>query len=125
MIEFKEMDKFEIYSSHNNHYDENAKYFKILKGTQPLCIYGILKRNDGIGEAFWILDSFEKDVLSKKFFNDLFKHCFSLGYKEMYTWTRCGKLENVFGHFKKLGIEKIDYPTWDKDETKTWFMKRL
>ncbi len=125
MIQFKEIDKLEIYSSHNNHYDDNARYFKINKDGNPLCIYGVLTRENNIGEAFWILNSFNDRVLSKNFFNNLFKHCFSLGYKEIYTWTRCERLKSVFGHFKKFGIEEIEFPAWDSDETKTWFMKRL
>lgn len=125
MITFEPMDRSEIYSSHNNHYDDNARYFKIFKDGQLLCIYGVLSRDENIGEAFWILDSFEGNVLSKKFFNYLFKHCFSLGYKQMYTWTRCDRLRSVFKRFEKFGIKKIDYPTWDNDESKTWFMKRL
>ncbi len=125
MIAFQEIDKSEIYSSHNNHYDDNARYFKINKDNEPLCIYGVLTRDNNIGEAFWILDSFNDRVLSKKFFSHLFKHCFSLGYKEMYTWTRCERLKSVFSHFEKFGIEKIEFPSWDSDETKTWFMKRL
>lgn len=125
MITFEEIDKLEIYSSHNNHYDDNARYFKIFKDDQLLCIYGVLSRDENIGEAFWILDSFEGNVLSKNFFNYLFKHCFSLGCKQIYTWTRCERLRSVFRRFEKLGIEKIDFPSWDNDESKTWFMKRL
>lgn len=125
MITFEEINKSEIYSSHNTHYDDNARYFKINKDDELLCIYGVLTRDNNIVEAFWILDSFNGRVLSKKFFNHFFKHCFSLGYKEMYTWTRCERLTSVFRHFEKFGIEKIYYPSWDNDETKTWFMKRL
>lgn len=125
MITFEAMDKSEIYSSHNAHYDDNARYFKVFKDNQPLCIYGVLSRDGNVGEAFWILDSFEDNVLSKKFFNHLFKHCFSLGYKELYTWTRCERLRSVFRRFEKFGIEQIDFPSWDHDESKTWFMKRL
>jgi len=125
MMIFEEINKFEIFLSHNAHYFDNARYFKIFKDNNYLCIYGVLSRDENVGEAFWILDSFEDNVLSKKFFNHLFKHCFSLGYKELYTWTRCERLRSVFRRFEKFGIEKIDFPSWDNDESKTWFMKRL
>ena len=124
-ITFEEMDKLEIYSSYNNFYDDNARYFKIIKDNKILCIYGVWSRDENIGEAFWIIKSFEGNVLSMKFFNHLFKHCFSLGYKELYTWTRCKRHISVFRRFEKFGIEKIHFPCWDNDESKTWFMKRL
>lgn len=125
MIQFTEIPKSTIYAIHNNHYRDDAYYFQINKNGKQLCIYGVLDRENGIAEAFWILNSFDKKVLSKNFFKSLFNHSFKLGYKEIYTWTRCPKLINVFSHFKKFGIENIDHPSWDIDETKTWFMKRL
>lgn len=125
MITFEEIDKSQIYSSHNQHYDDNARYFNVIKNNKLLCIYGVVTRNNNKGEAFWILDSFNGKVLTKSFFNSLFKHAFYLGYKELYTWTRCERLKSLFEHFKKFGIEKTDCPSWDTDETKTWFIKRI
>ena len=124
-IIFEEIDKSEIYTTHNNHYRDDARYFRISKPNKILCIYGVLSHGDGIAEAFWILDSFNDNVLSKKFFTSLFNHLFSLGFKEIYTWTRCAKLTNVFRHFNNFGIDEITFPTWDNDETKTWFIKRI
>jgi len=125
MIEFAEVPKAQIYTTHNSHYHDDARYFKINRSNKPLCIYGVISHGEGAAEAFWVLDSFNKNVLSQTFFEKLFTHLFSLGFKEIYTWTRCKKLINIFGHYKNFGIEKIDFPTWDKDETKTWFMKRI
>lgn len=125
MINFQEIPKDEIYISHNNHYHDDARYFGITKNHIPMCIYGVISRSDKTSEAFWILDSFSKKVLTKEFFQHLFNHLFSLGYEKVYTWTRCKKLINVFDHFKKLGIERSECPAWDCDESKTWFMKRI
>jgi hypothetical protein len=125
MIKFTEIPKSEIYTTYNTHYRDDARYFQIYKENKPLCIYGVLSRGEGVGEAFWVLNSFNKNVLTKKFFENLFNHLFSLDFKEIYTWTRCKKLTNVFCHYNKFGIEKIDFPYWDKDETKTWFLKRI
>lgn len=125
MFKFTELPKSEIYTTYNTHYHDDARYFKIDKEDKPLCIYGVLSRGDGIAEAFWVLNSFNKNVLTKTFFENLFNHLFSLDFKEIYTWTRCKKLTNVFGHYNNFGIEKIGCPAWDRDETKTWFMKRL
>jgi hypothetical protein len=125
MMIFKEIHKFEIYNNHNHCYHDDASYYQISKFNNPLCIYGIITRKDKIGEAFWIMDSFKDKVFCKNFFYDLFNHIFSLHYKDVYTWTRCKRLINIFGHFKDLGIEKVGCPEWDNDHTKTWFIKRL
>lgn len=125
MITFTEIPSEQIYTTHNEHYFDQARYFQICDGDKSLCIYGVVAHSKITGEAFWVLDSFNKDVLSKKFFKDLFEHLFSLGFKVIYTWTRCKKLTNVFSHYKNLGIEKIGTPSWDNDESKTWFMKRI
>lgn len=122
---FKEIDKSEIYTNHNNCYHDDASYYTISKNDKPLCIYGVISRADNIGEAFWIMDSFNDKVFCKNFFYSLFKHASYLKYKEIYTWTRCSRLINVFGKFGSFGIEKVASPTWDSDPTKTWFMRRL
>jgi hypothetical protein len=125
MITFNEIPKEQIYNSHNNHYHDDARYFQITDDDKPLCIYGIISHGDGIAEAFWILDSFSKNVISKKFFKEFFAHLFTHDFKEIYTWTRCKKIINVFRHYKSIGIEEVIFPIWDRDETKTWFMKRI
>jgi len=125
MITFEEIEKMEIYTNHNNHYHDDARYFNVVKNNKFLCIYGLISREQDVGEAFWILDTFSKRVLSKTFFYYLFNHLFSLGYKEIYTWTRCKKLINIFVYFSNFGIEEVSPPKWDSDETKTWFMRRI
>lgn len=122
---FKELPKSEIYNNHNHCYHDDATYYQISKNGENLCIYGIISRKDKIGEAFWIMDSFIGKVFSKNFFCGLFDHLFSLQYKEIYTWTRCKRLINIFSRFNDVGIEKIECPEWDNDQTKTWFIKRL
>lgn len=124
-MKFEEINKSEIYNKHNHCFHEDATYFNIMKGDQLLCIYGIIPHTDDMAEAFWITESFHNKVFCKRFFHSLFNHLFSLGYKEIYTWTRCKKLIEVFGHFRNMGIQKSDCPKWDNDETKVWFMKRI
>lgn len=124
-ITFQPIDKHEIYSSHNNCYHDDARYFNVIKDEHTLCIYGVISHDNQIGEAFWITNSFSDKVFSKKFFHCLFNHLFSLQYKEIYTWTRCPRLINVFSHFNNFGIEKVSCPAWDNDPTKTWFMRSL
>jgi hypothetical protein len=125
MIQFTEISKEEIYNTHNEYYNDNARYFKISKPNKPLCVYGIFEHSKDIVEAFWVHTSFNRDVISKTFFNTLFSHVFSLGYKVVFTWSRCPKLINIFGKYADFGIVKVSCPAWDKDETKTWFMKRI
>jgi hypothetical protein len=125
MIEFQKIDKSEIYDTHNSYYLDNAIYFQINKPNKPLCIYGIIEHGKDIVEAFWVHTSFNRDVVCKEFFNKLFSHVFSLGYKIVFTWSRCPKLINIFSKYKDFGIEQVPCPPWDKDETKTWFMKRI
>ncbi len=125
MMTFAEIAKSEIYTRHNNHYHDEARYFEIHDADKPLCIYGVISHGEGIAEAFWILDSFNENVLNKRFFKELFGHLFSMDFKEIYTWTRCKKIINVFNHYKNIGIEEIDFPKWDNDVSKTWFRKRV
>lgn len=124
-MNFQEIDKSEIYHNHNSCYHDDAIYYQISKNDKQLCIYGVITRNNNIGEAFWIMNSFSNKVFCKNFFYGLFNHLFSLQYKEIFTWTRCKRLINIFSHFKDLGIEKTECPEWDNDQTKTWFIKRL
>lgn len=122
---FEKIDKSIIYEIHNHCFFEEATYYNIIKGDQVLCIYGLFPRSSDISELFWITESFHDKVFSKTFFMSLIKHSFSLGYKEIYTWTRCEKLMMVLNHFNKLGIEKTSSPSWDSDETKVWFRKAI
>lgn len=125
MMELVEIDKSEIYEKHNDFYFENAVYYNVVKDDKILCICGVLPIMDNVAEAFWVKNSFHKNVLSKRFFSSLFVNMFSLGYKVLFTWTRCKKLISIFEHYRGIGIEKVDAPAWDKDPTKTWFMKRI
>lgn len=125
MINFTEISKEEIYNTYNEYYNDNSRYFSISKPNKPLCIYGIVEHSKDIVEAFWVHTSFNRDVVSKTFFNALFSHVFSLGHKVVFTWSRCPKLINIFGKYADFGIEKVSCPAWDNDETKTWFMKRI
>lgn len=125
MIEFKEISKDEIYNTNNDYYCDTARYFQITKPNKPLCIYGIIEHSQEIVEAFWVHNSFSRDVVSKTFFERLFSHVFSLGYKVVFTWSRCPKLINIFQKYNDFGIENIPCPSWDNDQTKTWFMKRI
>lgn len=125
MITFEEIDKSEVVDKYKNCFDEDVRYFKVIKGKCILCIYGLVSRGNKVIETFWVTESFHNRVFTKSFFVSLFKHAFSLGYTELYTWTRWEKLIDVFGHFKSFGIEKTECPPWDKDETKTWFIKRI
>jgi len=70
------------------------------------------------------MKSFSRKVLTKEFFINLFSHAFSLGFKELYTWTRWDRLIKLFEHFTGYGIEKTSPPVWDNDLTKCWYIKR-
>lgn len=125
MINFSKIDKQEIKEKYIQYFHEDAVYFQANKNDIPLCIYGVIDRHHGKGEAFLMLKSFYKKVLTKEFFYELFKHAFSLGFKELYTWTQWDRLIKLFDHFGAYGIEKTSPPVWDKDVTKCWFIKRI
>jgi hypothetical protein len=125
MFHFQEIGKEIIYIMYNENYFDDARYFSITKNKKPVCIYGVITRSDDTAEVLWIVDSFRKDGFTKELFINLFNHFSALGFKRFYSWTRCKKLTNILNNFKKYGIEKTDYPFWDSDETKTWFMKRI
>jgi len=122
---FKEIESSEIKKSYASYFHEKARYFAINKRNDFLCYYGIIDITDEIGEAFLMFKSFNSKVLSKEFFLSLFDHLTKLGYKEIYTWTKWDKLIKLFSHFNRFGIEKVNYPEWDKDPSKTWFLKRI
>lgn len=125
MIAFEKIDKQEIKEKHPSYFHEDAIYFQVKKNGFPLCMYGIIDRQDSIGEAFLMLKSFSGKVFTKEFFHELFNHACSLGFKELYTWTNWDRLIMVFEHFIKFGIERTLPPTWDNDETKHWYIKRI
>lgn len=125
MITFHEIDKQFIQDKYPKYFHEHGMYFRIIKDKCDLCIYGIIIYSENICESFWIMESFIKNAFTKEFFIALFKHLFGLGFKEIYTWTRCRKIIKTFKHFKAYGIEETTSPSWDGDSTKTWFVKRI
>ncbi len=125
MMIFEELDKSEILNKYKSSFHEKARYFNVKKHDIYICIYGLINYTDKICECFWIMNSFKGKVFTKDFFIELFKHAFSLGYKEMYTWTEEPKIIKLFNRFGNFGIEKSDKPLWDMDDKKTWFIKRF
>ncbi len=125
MMIFKEIDSSEIKKSYASYFHEKARYFMINKNTDVLCYYGIIDITDEIGETFFICNSFNGKILSKGFILSLFDHACNLGYKELYTWSKWDRLINFCSYLKKYGIEKTSIPEWDKDASKSWFVKRI
>jgi hypothetical protein len=146
-IGFVETNKEEIKEIYPSSFHEKARYFKATRNGKTLCFYGIINRTDdqarlnqaGLDtcEAFLMMGTFQGRVLSKGFFFSLFNHLFSLGYREIWTWTKWDRLIKLLARFEKLGIEQAQCPTWDKGptvgslskvdlrQTKTWFIKRI
>lgn len=124
-LEFKEIQPLFISIMDNKNFFPDATYFVAKKNGFPLFYYGIINRGKKIGEAFLIFRLFQGKVLTKQVFNDLFKHLFSLGYEKLYTYTTTSKWVKLFKHFKKIGINEVSAPEWDRDSNKTWFLKRL
>jgi hypothetical protein len=132
-IYFVEVGALQIREHYPSYFHEKACYFKAMKDGKTLCLYGIISRSETTGEAFLMMKTFNgiegrpPKVLSKGFFVSLFAHVFSLGYKEIYTWTKWERLKKLFCHFKRFGIETTSCPPWgkDSDPTKTWFIKRI
>ena len=122
---FEEVDLSEIVNRYPSYAHDKARYFKITKDNKILCFYGIIVHADEIGEAFLMMKTFQGKVLTKEFFVGLFRHAFSLGYKEIYTWTKWHKLIRLFDRFRKFGIAQTDCPTWDLDNRQVWFLKRI
>ena len=125
MILFEEIDQSIIVNTYPSYAHHKARYFKITKDNKILCFYGIIAHTDEIGEAFLMMKTCHGKVLTKEFFVGLFHHAFSLGYKEIYTWTKWHKLIRLFERFRKFGIIQTECPPWDADETKVWFLKRI
>ena len=125
MILFEEVDQSVIVNHYPSYVHGKARYFKIVKNNKTLCFYGVIAHTQETGEAFLMMETFNGKVLSKDFFVSLFAHAFSLGYKELHTWTKWDRLIKLFRRFEGLGITKTDSPFWDEDSLKIWFMKRV
>jgi hypothetical protein len=124
MITFHEISVTEIKDKYPSYFHKQARYFNILKSNNNIGYYGVISYNDKICEAFLMFKSFKGKVLSRDFFIFLFEHLSSLGYKEVYTWTKWDRLIKLFSHFEKFGVCKTACPAWDTDPTKTWYIKR-
>jgi hypothetical protein len=124
---FKETSPYFINEYYKKYFHPNARYFEVVKNNKIICYCGTIEVTKDICEGFWMMSTFDGKVLTKEFFEQLFKHLFSLGYKETYTWisNKHTKLIRVFETFKKFGIEKSDCPYWDDDKTKAWFVRRI
>lgn len=123
-MEFEEVNSEEIKESYPKYFHPNARYFQVMKDNDFLCYYGIIDHKDLKCEAFWILSSFNGRVITRNLINSLMNHILSLGFKEIYTWSAWERVIRIFSHLKKIGIEKSDCPFWDKDPTKSWFVRR-
>jgi len=119
---FAEVSPVYVREAWPSYFHERARYFRIMKGGKPLCFYGVITRASDVGEAFLMIKTFQGKVLSKEFFMALFAHAGSLGYKELWTWTKWDRLINLFRRFRRLGIEEAGCPPWDKGVRKTWFV---
>jgi len=124
-IYFVEVGALQIREHYPSYFHEKARYFKAIKNGKTLCLYGIISWSETTGEAFLMMRTFKGKVLSKEFFMALFAHAFSLGYKEVWTWTRWDRLIKLFARFGVLGITKTDSPFWDETPLKTWFVKKI
>jgi hypothetical protein len=124
-IHFVAVSALQIREHYPSYSHEKGRYFKAIKDGKTLCLYGIISRNETTGEAFLMMQTFQGKVLSKEFFMALFDHAFSLGYKEVWTWTKWDRLIKLFARFEGLGITKTDSPFWDETPFKTWFIKRI
>jgi hypothetical protein len=151
-INFVEINKEEIRKTYPASFHEKARYFKAMRNGQALCFYGIIDQTDDqtclnhesldACEAFLLMGTFQGRVLSKGFFLSLFHHLFSLGYRQVWTWTKWERLIKLLTRFEKLGIEQAQCPPWDTEpvaplptvgllpkvgphHTKTWFIKRI
>jgi len=131
-IHFVEVSAFEIRKNHPSYFHEQTRYFKAVKDGKALYLYGVISRTEQAGEAFLMMKTFNGKVLSKGFFVALFAHVFSLGYREVWTWTKWDRLIKLFARFERFGIKKTGSPPWDNNSpTKTskvdplWFIKKI
>jgi hypothetical protein len=131
---FVEIGKSEIKRHYPCYFHDQACYFKAEKNSKTLGCYGIISRTNGqnqpnAGEAFLMMKTLNSEVLSKGFFISLFIHMFSLGYSELWTWTKGDRLARLLGRFKDFGIERARCPPWDDeakiDPAKKWFVKTI
>lgn len=124
-IHFKAIDPQEIKERFSDYFWEKTTYFLIQSDGEEAALYGIIHRGNKTGDAF--LTVFERHrykLLNKKTLNDLFNHPFSLGFTEVWTWTR---LQSWIKLLKRIeGVEfRLIPPSWDNDFTKIWFRKRI
>jgi hypothetical protein len=124
MITFHEINSTEIKDKYPTYFHKKARYFNIAKNNNNIGYYGVISYDYEVCEAFLMFKSFKGKVLSKEFFLSLFEHLYSLGYREVLTWTKWDKLIKLFSHFTKFGIYKTRCPAWDNDPSKTWYIMR-
>jgi hypothetical protein len=123
-MNFEEVNPQEIKESYPKYFHENARYFQVMKNDDFLCYYGIINYEDQKCETFWILSSFNGHVITRGMILSLMNHILSLGFKEIYTWSAWERVIRIFDRLKKFKIEKTGAPFWDKDPSKTWFVRR-
>lgn len=122
---FKSVDPQEIKESFPDYFWENAIYFMIQNDGEDAGLYGIIPRGNKTGDAFLtVFESYSYKLINKKTLNELFNHPFSLGFTEVWTWTR---LQSWIKLLKRIeGVEfQLIPPSWDNDFTKIWFRKRI
>ena len=125
MILFEEVDQSVIVNHYPSYVHGKARYFKIIKNNKTLCFYGVIAHTQETGEAFLMMKTFNgvegrpPKVLSKGFFVALFAHAFSLGYKELWMWTKWDRLIKLVVHFAAVGRKRTEPTFSDKRVSRT------
>lgn len=126
MIQFKAIDPQEIKERFPKFYREDAQYSSILKNGTNAGIYGIIDRGHSIAETFMtVFEGYRYKIIHKTSIDFMMNHPFSLGFHEVWTWTRWQSWIKLLKRFEFQGVEcQLMPPSWDDDWTKVWFRQR-
>lgn len=127
MTQFKAIDPQEIKEGFPKLYREDTQYYSILKNGETSGIYGIIDRGNSIAETFMtVFEGYKYLVINKNSLFYMMSQPFSLGFKDIWTWTRWQSWIKLLQRFENEGVNpQLMPPSWDDDFTKIWFRKRI
>jgi hypothetical protein len=127
MITFKAIDLQEIKEDFPHLFRTDTRYFFIMKDAEKAGIYGIIDRGYSRAETLMtVFEGYRYKIINKATIDFMMNHPFSLGFHEVWTWTRLQSWIKLLKRFESCGVEpQLLPPSWDNDLTKIWFRQKM
>jgi hypothetical protein len=106
MINFEEINKHEVQKHFPEFYNENGRFFEIIKGQNPIGFISICPFMDELScnYGMFMLDKYR---LTKNIILDSFKLPLKFGFERMFMYSDNKTVTNFLDYMGKFGIKYV------------------